>query len=47
MIEWRWNLEPMTTRDRHAKNFADALDFKARREAVTLPRFAAPNAQVC
>jgi hypothetical protein len=25
MIEWRWSLEPMTMRDRYAKNFAEAL----------------------
>jgi phospholipase C len=47
MIEWRWGLEPMRARDRYAKNFADALDFNVRREAVTLPSFKAPNAQVC
>jgi hypothetical protein len=37
----------MRARDRYAKNFADALDFNVRREAVTLPSFKAPNAQVC
>jgi hypothetical protein len=37
----------MRARDRYAKNFADALDFKTRREAVTLPKFTAPNALVC
>lgn len=47
MIEWRWGLEPMTLRDRHAKNFADALDFRTRREAVTLPAFTAPPATLC
>jgi phospholipase C len=47
MIEWRWNLEPMWARDRYAKNFADALDFRTRREPVTLPKFTAPNALVC
>jgi hypothetical protein len=47
MIEWRWGLEPMRARDRYAKNLADALDFKTRRQAVTLPQFKAPNAQVC
>ena len=31
MIEWRWGLEPMTLRDRYAKNFAEALDFTQRR----------------
>jgi phospholipase C len=47
MIEWRWGLEPMTLRDRHAKNLADALDFKSRREPVELPKFMAPAAEVC
>jgi len=27
MIDWRWNLEPLTPRDRHANNLALALDF--------------------
>jgi phospholipase C len=27
MIEWRWGLEPLTLRDKTAKNLADALDF--------------------
>jgi phospholipase C len=47
MIEWRWNLEPMRARDRHAKNFADALDFRTRRDAITLPAFTAPDAALC
>lgn len=47
MIEWRWGLEPLTLRDRFARNVAEALDFTKRREAVTLPPFTAPPAQVC
>lgn len=47
MIEWRWGLEPLTVRDRTAKNFAEALDFKARRDAVSLPAFAAPPNPGC
>ncbi len=47
MIEWRWGLEPMRARDRHALNFAHALDFSTRREPVTLPAFSAPPATVC
>jgi phospholipase C len=47
MIEWRWELEPMTLRDRHAKNLANALDFNSRREAITLPAFSAPPPTVC
>jgi phospholipase C len=47
MIEWRFGLEPMRVRDRHAKNLADALDFTRRRAPVELPRFTAPPALVC
>ena len=47
MIEWRWNLEPLTLRDRYAKNFADALDFTRRRAAITLPPFDAPPPDIC
>jgi phospholipase C len=42
MIEWRWDLEPMTARDRGAKNLADALDFRHRREPATLPPYTPP-----
>lgn len=28
MIEWRWGLEPLTPRDRHARNIAEVLDFE-------------------
>jgi hypothetical protein len=47
MIEWRWGLEPMTMRDRHAKNFAEALDFTTRREAIELPPYDPPPARAC
>ncbi len=47
MIEWRWGLEPMRLRDRHAKNLADALDFKTRRAPVDLPKFTAPPPALC
>jgi phospholipase C len=47
MIEWRWGLEPMRMRDRYAKNFADALDFRIRRESIDLPKFTAPEPLVC
>jgi phospholipase C len=30
MIEWRWNLHPLTPRDKHANNLATALDFTDR-----------------
>jgi phospholipase C len=47
MIEWRWNLEPLTLRDRTAKNLADALDFRSRRDPVALPAFTAPPPTLC
>jgi phospholipase C len=47
MIEWRWGLEPLRLRDRQARNLAEALDFSRRREAITLPEFAAPPPQSC
>ncbi|QJP13568.1 phospholipase [Starkeya sp. ORNL1] len=47
MIEWRWGLEPMTTRDRHARNLAEALDFTTRRAPIDLPRFDPPPARAC
>ncbi len=47
MIEWRWGLEPMTLRDRYAKNFAEALDFTQRRPAIDLPPYDPPPAGAC
>jgi len=47
MIEWRWDLAPMTTRDRTAKNLADALDFKNTRPALALPPFTPPPNVAC
>jgi hypothetical protein len=47
MIEWRWDLKPMTMRDRYAKNFAEALDFTQRREGVDLPPYDPPPARAC
>jgi phospholipase C len=47
MIEWRFGLEPMTARDKNAKNLADALDFSQRRETFSLPAFDAPAAVKC
>lgn len=47
MIEWRWGLEPMTMRDHYAKNFAEALDFKTRRDAIDLPPYDPPPARAC
>jgi phospholipase C len=36
LIEWRWNLRPLTVRDAHANNPAEDLDFD-------VPNFAAPR----
>jgi hypothetical protein len=32
MIEWRWDLQPLTERDAHANNLALALDFSLNRQ---------------
>jgi phospholipase C len=47
MIEWRWGLEPMSERDRTAKNLAERLDFSLRRPAVQLPAFDPPDPAAC
>jgi len=47
MIEWRWGLEPMTARDRNARNLAEALDFGQRRDPAVLPAFTPTPAAVC
>ena len=47
MIEWRWGLEPMTLRDRSAKNLAETLDFSLHRPPVRLPAFSAPQPVAC
>jgi phospholipase C len=40
MIEWRWNLAPLSVRDRSAQNLARALDFDA--PSTSAPQFAVP-----
>lgn len=40
LIEWRWDLAPLTVRDAGANNLADALDFSAPRRAA--PQFRVP-----
>lgn len=47
MIEWRWDLKPMTKRDANAKNLADALDFSKSREAIALPEFTKVKPGAC
>ncbi len=40
MIEWRWNLRPLTVRDSQANNLAEVLDFS--RKNLSAPRFVVP-----
>ena len=47
MIEWRWNLPPMSLRDKTAKNLAEQLDFSLTRPPVALPAAADPTAGQC
>ena len=47
MIEWRWGLEPMTLRDKTARNIAETLDFSQRRDPITLPAFTPEPAEIC
>jgi phospholipase C len=42
MIEWRWQLEPLSVRDRTANNIARALDFSAAKN-LTVPHFNVPS----
>jgi phospholipase C len=41
MIEWRWNLRPLTVRDSSANNLAEVLDFS--RVNNTAPQFNVPD----
>jgi phospholipase C len=41
MIEWRWNMRPLTVRDANASNLADLLDFDA--PNLNAPRFTVPG----
>jgi phospholipase C len=43
LIEWRWNLAPLTPRDAAARNLATALDF-ASSPNLSAPRYSVPNA---
>jgi phospholipase C len=43
MIEWRWGLPSLTTRDAAARNLAEALDFQ-RPPTLTAPRWNVPAA---
>jgi phospholipase C len=41
LIEWRWNLAPLSVRDAKAANLGQALDFSAPKTAA--PRFTVPD----
>ena len=41
MIEWRWNLPPLSVRDAHANNLAAVLDFGHRN--LHAPKITAPR----
>lgn len=41
MIEWRWNLRPLTVRDSNANNLAEVLDFQ--HPNLTAPHFTVPQ----
>jgi phospholipase C len=47
MVEWRWGLEPMRARDRHARNLAEALDFSARAAPIALAPLPAVPERAC
>jgi phospholipase C len=40
MIEWRWNLRPLTVRDSTANNLAEVLNFAA--PNLSAPQFTVP-----
>jgi phospholipase C len=40
LIEWRWQLAPLTIRDQDAANLAEALDFRTPRRPA--PQFRVP-----
>jgi phospholipase C len=44
LLEWRWGLAPLSTRDAHAANLASALDFSRRN--LKAPAIAAPKVVV-
>ena len=47
MIEWRWGLDPMSLRDKTAKNLAATMDFSLKRAPAKLPKFTAPAPVAC
>jgi phospholipase C len=47
MIEWRWDLEPLTVRDATANNLATALDFNLHRAAPRVPIQLGPFGAPC
>jgi len=47
MIEWRWDLPPLSARDANARNLAEVLDFSSRRKAPAVPRLAPKAPKPC
>lgn len=47
MIEWRFGLEPLTERDRYARNIAETLDFSQTRAPMKLPTYDTPELVAC
>jgi hypothetical protein len=49
MVEWRWGLQPLTDRDKNARNLAEMLDFSlSRTDVPAIPQPPAPPApMVC
>jgi hypothetical protein len=47
MIEWRWNLQPLTVRDRTANNLAQELDFGRTQLDASVYSVAAVTGAVC
>ena len=46
-VEWRFGLEPLSKRDRAARNLAEFFDFAHPRPAPTLPIVADPGRHIC
>ena len=48
MVEWRWGLSPLTSRDAGARNLAETFDFASPRTAApNLPVVADPGPHIC
>jgi phospholipase C len=47
MVEWRFGLQPLTRRDRAARNLAESFDFARPRQVPELPLVIDPGPHVC